>query len=81
MQALQWYNNQEELQFLEDNQFRMYKFQIKSKNLIVGKTQSVYFPDINDDIDMLWISSTKLSDLIKSVNINNTTQTINKLFV
>ena len=81
MQALQWYNNQEELQFLEDNQFRMYKFQIKSKNMIVGKTQSVYFPDINDDMDMLWISSIKLSDLNKSVNINSTTQTINKLFV
>ena len=78
MQALQWYNNQEELQFLEDNQFRMYKFQIKSKNMIVGKTQSVYFPDINDDMDMLWISSTKLTDLNKSININSTTQSINK---
>ena len=79
MQASKWYNNQEELQFLEDNQFRMYKFQIKSKNLIVGKTQSVYFPDINDDMDMLWISSTKLTDLNKSININSTTQSINKL--
>jgi hypothetical protein len=78
MQALQWYNNQEELQFLEDNQFTMYKFQIKSKNMIVGKTQSVYFPDINDDMDMLWISSTKLTDLNKSININSTTQSINK---
>jgi hypothetical protein len=47
--------------------------------MIVGKTQSVYFPDINDDMDMLWISSIKLTDLNKSVNINNTTQTINKL--
>jgi DNA-binding MltR family transcriptional regulator len=78
MQALQWYNNQEELQFLEDNEFRMYKFKVKSKNMIVGKTQSVCFPDINDDMDMLWISSTKLSDLNKSININSTTQTINK---
>jgi hypothetical protein len=56
----------------------MYKFQIKSKNMIVGKTQSVYFPDINDDMDMLWISSTKLTDLNKSININSTTQSINK---
>jgi hypothetical protein len=56
----------------------MYKFQIKSKNLIMGKTQSVYFPDINDDMDMLWISSTKLTDLNKSININSTTQSINK---
>jgi len=63
---------------LEDNEFRMYKFQIKSKNLIMGKTQSVYFPDINDDMDMLWISSIKLTDLNKSININSTTQTINK---
>ena len=81
MQASKWYNNQEELQFLEDNEFRMYKFQIKSKNMIVGKTQSVYFPDINDDMNMLWISSIKLTDMNKSININNTTQTINKLFV
>jgi hypothetical protein len=78
MQTLQWYNNQEELQFLEDNEFRMYKFKVKSKNMIVGKTQSVYFPDINDDMDMLWISSTKLTDLNKSININSTTQSINK---
>ena len=81
IQASKWYNNQEELQFLEDNEFRMYKFQIKSKNMIVGKTQSVYFPDINDNMDMLWISSIKLTDMNKSININNTTQTINKLFV
>ena len=81
IQASKWYNNQEELQFLEDNEFRMYKFQIKSKNMIVGKTQSVYFPDINDDMDMLWISSIKMTDLNKSININNTTQTINELFV
>ena len=47
--------------------------------MIVGKTQSVCFPDINDDMDMLWISSIKLSDLNKSVNIKSTTQTINKL--
>ena len=72
IQALNWYNNQEELQFLEDNEFRMYKFQIKSKNMIVGKTQSVYFPDINDNMDMLWISSIKLTDMNKSININNT---------
>ena len=72
MQASKWYNNQEELQFLEDNEFRMYKFQIKSKNMIVGKTQSVYFPDINDNMDMLWISSIKLTDMNKSININNT---------
>ena len=72
MQASKWYNNQEELQFLEDNEFRMYKFQIKSKNMIVGKTQSVYFPDINDDMNMLWISSIKLTDMNKSININNT---------
>ena len=72
IQALNWYNNQEELQFLEDNEFRMYKFQIKSKNMIVGKTQSVYFPDINDDMNMLWISSIKLTDMNKSININNT---------
>ena len=81
MQASKWYNNQEELQFLEDNQFRMYKFKIKSKNMIVGKTQSVYFPDRNDNMDMLWISSIKLTDMNKSININNTTQTINELFV
>lgn len=71
MQALQWYNNQEELRFLEDNEFRIYKFKIKSKNMIVGKTQSVYFPDINDNMDMLWISSIKLTDMNKSININN----------
>jgi hypothetical protein len=46
--------------------------------MIVGKTQSVYFPDINDNMDMLWISSTKLTDLNKSININSTTQSINK---
>ena len=71
MQASKWYNNQEELQFLEDNEFRIYKFKIKSKNMIVGKTQSVYFPDINDNMDMLWISSIKLTDMNKSININN----------
>jgi len=29
-------------------------------------------------MDMLWISSTKLTDLNKSININSTTQSINK---
>ena len=66
MQALKWYNDPEELEFLESLGFGMFKFLVKTQNLIVGKNQSVYFPDKNDIFEK---DKIQLSTLHKSVNI------------
>lgn len=69
MQALNWYNNLEELNFLENIGFSMYKFRVSAKNMIAGKRQAVYFPDVNDKNEMVVASVIKLTELHKPVTI------------
>lgn len=80
MQALNWYNNSEELEFLENCGFSMYKFRVKTKNMIVGKRQSVYFPDVSDKTEMAVASVIKLTELHKPVTLL-TTGSVCELFV
>lgn len=69
MQALNWYNNLEELNFLESCGFSMYKFRVSAKNMIVGKRQAVYFPDVNNKNEMVVASVIKLTELHKPVTL------------
>ena len=80
MQALNWYNNSEELEFLENCGFSMYKFLVKTKNMIVGKRQAVYFPDINDKNEMIVASIIKLTELHKPVTLP-IAKSVSELFV
>lgn len=80
-QSLKWYNNPEELEFLENVGFSMYKFLVKSQNMIVGKSQSVYFPDIYDILQKDKIKLTSLNRLLNvPININNN-ESVSELFV
>ena len=80
IQALNWYNNHAELNFLKNCGFAMYKFRIWKKNMIVGKRQSVYFPNIDDNNEMAVTSVIDLTALHKPITLP-VIESVSELFV